>query len=105
QGGPWSDCQPVTGTHDPDGSGSTGLWGLHDKGTTGTRLMVSNPGPEVAYGVLRLSDGSHAKAPVVTVPGTGYRAWAAPIRDGQTITAVDQYDAHGHRLSHDTYWH
>ncbi|MFD3453334.1 hypothetical protein ACFWVC_14275 [Streptomyces sp. NPDC058691] len=105
QGGPWSDCQPVTGAHDPQGSGGMGLWGLQDKGTTGTRLMVSNPGPEVAYGVLFLSDGTRVRANTVTVPGTDYRAWAAPIADGQTIDAVDQYDAHGHRLSHDTFWH
>ncbi|MER6978231.1 hypothetical protein [Streptomyces carpinensis] len=38
------------------------------------------------------------------VPGTTYRAWAAPIPNGHTITAVDQYDTHHHRLSHDTDW-
>ncbi|MFJ4851287.1 MULTISPECIES: hypothetical protein [unclassified Streptomyces] len=104
QGGPWSDCQAVTGANDPQGSGSTGLWGLHDKGTTGTRLMVANPEAEVAYGVLHFSDGTRVRANTVAVPGTGYRAWAAPIADGKTIEAVDQFDAHGKRLSHDTYW-
>ncbi|MFF3564493.1 hypothetical protein ACFYXS_31055 [Streptomyces sp. NPDC002574] len=105
QGGPWSDCQAVTGAHDPQGSGNLGLWGLQDKGTTGTRLMVSNPGPEVAYGVLFLSDGTRVRANTVTVPGTDYRGWAAPIADGQTIDAVDEYDAQGKRLRHDTFWH
>ncbi|MER6421362.1 hypothetical protein [Streptomyces sp. NPDC001137] len=104
QGGPWSDCQPVTGTQDPHASVEMGLWGLHDKGLSGSRLMVSNPEADVAYGVLSLSDGSHVKATTVTVPGTTYRAWAAPIPNGQTITAVDQYDTHDNRLTHDTNW-
>ncbi|MGW0884464.1 hypothetical protein, partial [Streptomyces sp. NPDC002671] len=47
QGGPWADCQPVTGTHDPHASGEMGLWGLHDKGLSGSRLMVSNPEADV----------------------------------------------------------
>ncbi|MGM9467243.1 hypothetical protein [Streptomyces murinus] len=105
QGGPWSDCQPVNGTNDPGPAGEMGLWGLHDKGADGTRLMVANPEPDVAYGLITLADGHPVKATTVTVPGTGYRAWAAPIPDGQTITAVDQYDEHHHRLSHDTNWH
>ncbi|MER6470370.1 hypothetical protein [Streptomyces collinus] len=104
QGGPWSDCQTVTGTQDPKAAGGMGLWGLHDKGLSGSRLMVSNPEAEVAYGVLTLADGTHVKATTVTVPGTSYRAWAAPIADGKTITTVDQYDTHGNRLTHDTYW-
>ena len=104
QGGPWADCQPVTGTQDPHASGEMGLWGLHDKGLSGSRLMVSNPEADVAYGVLTLSDGTHVKATTVTVPGTTYRAWAAPIPNGQTITAVDQYDTHDNRLTHDTNW-
>ncbi|MER6470372.1 hypothetical protein [Streptomyces collinus] len=105
QGGPWSDCRTVTGRQDPGAAGEMGLWGLHDKGLNGTRLMVSNPEAEVAYGIVTLDDGTHAKATSVTVPGTTYRAWAAPIPNGRTITAVDQYDAHGHRLTHDTNWH
>ncbi|MEU9989782.1 hypothetical protein AB0E10_23890 [Streptomyces sp. NPDC048045] len=105
QGGPWADCQPVTGTHDPHASGEMGLWGLHDKGINGTRLMVSNPEPDVAYGVVSLSGGTQVKATTVTVPGTTYRAWAAPIPDGRTITSVDQYDTHHNRLTHDTNWH
>ncbi|MGW2567579.1 hypothetical protein [Streptomyces sp. NPDC001537] len=105
QGGPWTDCQPVTGTQDPHASGEMGLWGLHDKGLSGSRLMVSNPEADVAYGVISLSDGTHVKATTVTVPGTTYRAWAAPIPNGQTITAVDQYDTHHNRLTHDTNWH
>ncbi|MGW3120718.1 hypothetical protein ACWDBW_26820 [Streptomyces sp. NPDC001107] len=104
QGGPWADCQPVTGTQDPHASVGMGLWGLHDKGLSGSRLMVSNPEADVAYGVLTLSDGTHVKATTVAVPGTTYRAWAAPIPNGQTITAVDQYDTHDNRLTHDTNW-
>ncbi|MFF4844894.1 hypothetical protein ACFY2G_33300 [Streptomyces collinus] len=104
QGGPWSDCQTVTGTQDPGASGGMGLWGLHDKGVNGTRLMVSTPEAEVAYGIVTLADGTHVKATTVTVPGTTYRAWAAPVPNGQTITAVDQYDTGDHRLTHDTDW-
>ncbi|MGV9292424.1 hypothetical protein, partial [Streptomyces sp. NPDC003719] len=74
------------------------------KGLTGSRLMVSNPEADVAYGVVTLSDGTRMKATTVTVPGTAYRAWAAAIPNGKTITTVDQYDAHHHRLSHDTNW-
>ncbi|WP_190019444.1 hypothetical protein, partial [Streptomyces lucensis] len=59
---------------------------------------------EVAYGVVTLSDGTQVKAATVTIPGTAYRAWAAPIPDGRTITSVDQYDADHHRISHDTDW-
>ncbi|MEU6478021.1 hypothetical protein ABZ858_14215 [Streptomyces sp. NPDC047017] len=104
QGGPWSDCQSVTGTQDPQASGETGLWGLHDRGLSGTRLMVSNPEAAVAYGVVSLSDGTRVKATTVAVPGTDYRAWAAPVPDGRTITAVDQYDARHRLLSHETDW-
>ncbi|MFY4720129.1 hypothetical protein [Streptomyces sp. LaBMicrA B280] len=104
QGGPWSDCQPVTGTNDPAPAGEMGLWGLHDKGTDGTRLMVANPEPDIAYGVITLTDGHRIKAETVTVPGTTYRAWAAAIPDGQTIAAVDQYDNHRNQLTHDTNW-
>ncbi|MFE0627780.1 hypothetical protein ACFW3D_12495 [Streptomyces sp. NPDC058864] len=104
QGGRWSDCQPVTGPHDPAGSGSMGLWGLQDKGTTGSRLIVSNPEADVAYGIVSLTDGTRLKASTVTVPGTGYRAWAVAIPDGRTIAAVDQYDSRHHRLTHDTQW-
>ena len=105
QGGPWADCQPVTGTQDPHASVEMGLWSLHDKGLSGSRLMVSNPEADVAYGIVSLSDGTQVKATTVTVPGTTYRAWAASIPKGQTITAVDQYDTHDNRLTHDTNWH
>ncbi|GGL74187.1 hypothetical protein GCM10010129_17420 [Streptomyces fumigatiscleroticus] len=104
QAGPWADCQPVTGTHDPQASGGMGLHGLHDKGLTGSRLMVATPEADVAYAIITLSDGTQVKATTATVPGTTYRAWAAPIPDAHTITAVDQYDTHHHRLTHDTDW-
>ncbi|MFG2303509.1 hypothetical protein [Actinacidiphila glaucinigra] len=45
QGGPWSDCQPVTGTHDPAGSGGMGLWGFQDKGTSGSASWSPTPRP------------------------------------------------------------
>ncbi|SNT16151.1 hypothetical protein [Actinacidiphila glaucinigra] len=104
QGGPWSDCQPVTGSHDPAGSGSMGLWGFHGKGTSGSRLMVSNAEADIAYGIVNLTDGTHLKANTVTVPGTDYRAWAVAIPNGKTISAVDQYDKRHHRLTHETQW-
>ncbi|HEY3478659.1 MAG TPA: hypothetical protein VGL02_07135 [Streptomyces sp.] len=104
QGGPWADCQPVDGAHDPSAAGEAGLWGLHDKGTTGSRLFVSNPGARVAYGVVTLTDGRRLTARVVAVPHTGYRAWAVAIPDGRTIASVDEFDAHHHRLSHQTEW-
>ncbi|MFG2303508.1 hypothetical protein [Actinacidiphila glaucinigra] len=66
--------------------------------------MVSNPEADTAYGIVNLTDGTHLKAPTVTVPGTDYRAWAVAIPNGKTISAVDQYDKRHHRLTHDTYW-
>ncbi|WP_255949918.1 hypothetical protein [Streptomyces odontomachi] len=104
QGGPWSDCQAVDGAHDPMGSGGAGLWGLHDKGTSGSRLFVVTPQAKVAYGVVRLADGTDLKGTTVAVPHTGYRAWAVAIPDGKTITAVDTYEADGTLVDHDTNW-
>ncbi|WUH89403.1 hypothetical protein OG900_04070 [Streptomyces sp. NBC_00433] len=104
QGGPWADCQPVDGAHDPGRSGEAGLWGLHDKGTSGFRLFVANPESQVAYGVVILADGTRLTARTVTVPGTAYRAWAVAIPQGRTIASVDQYDARDHRISHETEW-
>lgn len=104
QGGPWSDCQPVDGAHDPGAAGGAGLWGLQDKGTSGSRLFVANPEANVAYGVVRLSDGTDLKSTTVTVPGTSYRAWAVAIPNGKTIAAVDSYDAQDNLLDHDTVW-
>ncbi|SFE08754.1 hypothetical protein SAMN05216251_101461 [Actinacidiphila alni] len=105
QGGPWADCQPLTGAHDPSWSGSEGLWGLHDKGTTGSRLFVGDSAPEVAYGVVRLTDGGKLTGRAATVPGTDYHAWAVAVPDGKYIASVDTYDAGHHRLTHETEWH
>ncbi|MEU1708296.1 hypothetical protein ABZ478_23485 [Streptomyces sp. NPDC005706] len=80
-----------------------GLWSLHDKGLNGNRLLVSTPEADIAYGVVTLTNGPQVKATTVTLPGTTYRAWTAPIPNGQTIT-VDQYDTHHYRLTHDTNW-
>ncbi|WP_431944545.1 hypothetical protein [Actinacidiphila sp. bgisy167] len=104
QGGPWSDCQPVDGTHDPAGNGGMGLWSFQDKGLSGSRLMVSNPETGIAYGIVNLTDGTRLKARTATVPGTDYHAWAVAIPDGKTIAAVDQYDSRGRRVTHDTSW-
>ncbi|WP_328997812.1 hypothetical protein OHA18_25500 [Kribbella sp. NBC_00709] len=104
QGGPWADCQPVAGAHDPSQAGGAGLWGLTDKGTRGSRLFVATVGSGVSSGVLDLADGSQLKASAVTVPGTSYRAFAVAIAKGKTITSVDTYDGRHHRLTHDTYW-
>ncbi|MFC4031345.1 hypothetical protein ACFO3J_07630 [Streptomyces polygonati] len=104
QGGPWSDCQPVDGAEDLSASGSMGLWGTHEKGTAGSRLFVSDAEPGVAYGVVTFADGTKTTAPVRTVPGTGYHAWAVAIRDGRTIAVVDEYDARHRRVSHSTEW-
>ncbi|MEE4542408.1 hypothetical protein V2S66_10595 [Streptomyces sp. V4-01] len=104
QGGPWSDCGPVQGAHDPSASGEEGLWGLHDKGTSGSRLMVGNTAANVAYSVLTFADGTRATGRAATVPHTSYRAWAVAIPDGETIATVDTFDARHHRLSHETDW-
>ncbi|WP_225849641.1 hypothetical protein [Streptomyces sp. HPF1205] len=104
QGGPWADCEGLVGAHDPAGNGGEGLWGLHEKGTSGTRLFVARPDADVAYGVLTLSDGTRLTGRTVTVPHTGYRAWAVAIPSGRTIATVDQYDTSHHRVSHETEW-
>jgi hypothetical protein len=105
QGGPWSDCQEVDGTHDPSESGEGGLWGLYDKGSTSSRLFVGNPGTRVAHGTVTLAGGQQLTASAVTVPGTGYRAWAVAIPGGRTVTSVDEFDTQGHRIGHDTNFH
>ncbi|WP_328997814.1 hypothetical protein OHA18_25510 [Kribbella sp. NBC_00709] len=104
QGGPWADCQPVTGAHDPSQTGGAGLWGLQDKGTHGSRLFVANVGVAVAYGIVNLSDGTQLKSTATTVPGTSYRAFAIAITAGKSITSVDTYNTTHHRLTHDTSW-
>jgi hypothetical protein len=104
QGGPWTDCRPLTGAHDPHGTGEEGLWGPHDKGTTGSRLFVADPEANVASGVVTLTDGTRLKAHTVTVPHTSYRAWAVAIPDARTIATIDQYDTGHHRVSHETDW-
>lgn len=104
QGGPWTDCQPVDGAHDTDDAQQTGLAGLHDKGTRGERLLVSTTATaEVSYAVVK-AGGVTLTGQVVTVPGTSYHTWAVAIPDGMTISTVDEYDAHQHRVSHDTQW-
>jgi alpha-D-ribose 1-methylphosphonate 5-triphosphate synthase subunit PhnG len=104
QGGPWTDCAPVLGTGDPAQVGETGLWGLHGKGTTGSRLMVGNTDATVAYAVVALTDGTQLTGRVVTLPHTAYRSWAVAVPDGRTIAWVDSYDADHRRLSHETQW-
>lgn len=103
-GGPWSDCQTVHGAYDPATSGEEGLWGLSGKGTEGLRLFVANCTPDVASGAVTLTDGTRLTARTVTMPGTGFRAWAVAIPDHRTIASVDQYDAGQLPVSHDTQW-
>ncbi|WP_133997289.1 hypothetical protein [Kribbella sp. VKM Ac-2566] len=105
QGGPWADCSLVAGAHDPSRAGEAGLWGLQDKGTSGSRLFVANVETRVAYGVVNLSDGSHLKATATTVPGTSYRAFAVAIPTAKTITTIDTYNTQHQHLTHDTNWH
>jgi hypothetical protein len=103
QGGPWSDCRAVAGAHDLSAGGETGLWGLYDKGSTGSRLVVGNPDDApVTHAAVTLSDGERLTASTVVVPGTGYRAWAVAVPEGRTIASIDEFDAAEHRLSHDT---
>lgn len=101
-GGPWSDCQPVDGTHDPSAGGEVGLWGLHDKGAVGSRLVVGNPEAAVTHATVTLSDGERLTASTVAVPGTVYRAWAVAIPADRSIASVDEFDAGDHRVGHDT---
>jgi hypothetical protein len=105
QGGPWTDCRPLTGAHDSSEAGEAGLWGLQDKGADGPRLFVANTAADVAYGTVTLTDGQTLTGDSVPVPGTGYQAWAVAIPAGRAIASVDMYDARHHRLSHDTEWH
>ncbi|WP_225849639.1 hypothetical protein [Streptomyces sp. HPF1205] len=105
QGGPWADCDVVSGARDiTNGDGDEGLWGLHEKGTSGLRLFVASPGPDVAYGVVTLTDGTQLTGRTVEVAATAYRAWAVAIPSGRTIAAVDQYDTSHHRVGHETEW-
>ncbi|MCX2185683.1 hypothetical protein KV205_35005 [Streptomyces sp. SKN60] len=109
QGGDWSGCDLVSGAHDASHLDGAGLHGVSDKGLSGTRIFVGRVSVgSHAQGVTRaeitLKDGRRLKAEVNTVPGTGYGAFAIPLGKGQTIAAVDQYNADNERLSHDTFW-
>lgn len=103
QGGPWADCGAVVGTH--QALGDEGLWGFQDKGTSGVRLFVGENSDSTAYAVLTFTNGRRYQANSVHVPGTAYSAFAVPIGAGRYISSVDTYDAHHHRLRHETYWH
>lgn len=104
QAGPWAGCTEVDGARDPRDGGDEGLWGLHDKGTSGSRLFVAAPGPGIASGTVTLDDGTALTGRTVTAPGTTYRCWAVAIPDGRTIVSVDQYDANHSLASHETEW-
>ncbi|MEY9877326.1 hypothetical protein ABH931_006850 [Streptacidiphilus sp. MAP12-33] len=103
QGGPWADCSPVTGAHQPIGEES--LNGLTDKGTSGYRLFVGQPMAPVAYAVLTFTNGRTYRANTVHLPGTAFGAFTIPIGKGWYIRSVDTYSRDGHRLSHETEWH
>ncbi|MBM9510382.1 hypothetical protein [Actinacidiphila acididurans] len=104
QAGLWAGCTEVDGARDPRDGGDEGLWGLHDKGTSGTRLFVADPGPGIASGTVTLDDGTALTGQTVTAPGTTYRCWVVAIPDGRTIVSVDQYDARHHLVSRETEW-
>ncbi|WP_405591701.1 hypothetical protein [Streptomyces sp. NBC_01190] len=104
QGGPWSDCDGVDGPRDPGEAGSAGLWGLYQRGTSGSRLLVSHPAAGTSHGVVTLTGGSTLTGRVVAVPGTAFRGWVVAIPAGRTIAAVDEYDAAHRRVSHTTEW-
>ncbi|WP_042382467.1 hypothetical protein [Streptacidiphilus melanogenes] len=103
QGGPWADCDGVTGPAQP--VLGEGLWGLTEKGTSGYRLFVGEDAPPAAYAVLTFTDGHKYRAESVHLRGTGFNAFAIPISKGQYIRSVDTFTAGGKRLSHETDWH
>ncbi|WUH89405.1 hypothetical protein OG900_04080 [Streptomyces sp. NBC_00433] len=104
QGGPWSDCHLGDGPDDIRQNSEEGLWGLHEKGTSGFRLFVAHSEPTVAYGVVTLTDGDRLQASAAAVPGTVFHAWAVAIPQGRTIASVDQYDVRHRLVSHETEW-
>ncbi|WP_405657924.1 hypothetical protein [Streptomyces sp. NBC_00079] len=99
---PWADCEVVEGARDDGHTSGTGLRGNTDKGARGNRLLVAHPEAAVTHAAVTFRDGRRVTADVVSVPGTSYRAYAIPIATGQTIAAVDEYDAHNRLVSHDT---
>ncbi|WP_037606414.1 hypothetical protein [Streptacidiphilus rugosus] len=103
QGGPWADCSPVTGPR--QALGDEGLFGFTAKGTSGTRLFVAENSDSTAYAVVTFTNGRTYRASSAHVPGTGFSGYAVPIGKGQYIRSVDTFDAHGHRLTHQTDWH
>ncbi|RAG80393.1 hypothetical protein DN069_38360 [Streptacidiphilus pinicola] len=104
QGGPWSDCNGVTGATRPIGT-EEGLYGLTAKGTSGYRLFVGETSAPVGYAVLTYTDGHSYRANSAHLRGTGFNSYAIPISKGRYIRSVDTYTADGHRLSHETDWH
>ncbi|WP_405657843.1 hypothetical protein [Streptomyces sp. NBC_00079] len=102
--GPWVECDIVNGPRDDNHTTRAGLHGNTDKATAGNRLFMAQPETAVTHAIVTFRDGTHATADVITVPGTAYRAYAIPITTGQSIEAVDEYDAHNHLLKHDTQW-
>ncbi|MCX5287078.1 MULTISPECIES: hypothetical protein [unclassified Streptomyces] len=101
---PWAGCTVVDGARDTDHTTGASLEGNTDKGTTGGRLFLVHPDAAVARATMTFRDGRHATAKVTALPGTAYRAYAIPIASGQTIAAVDEYDAHNRLLNHNTQW-
>lgn len=105
QGGPWADCDPVVGSHDPAWTDIDGPNGLHHKGVSGTRIFVGGTTDlTTAYGIVTFTDGTHVTGHTTTIPHTSYAAWAVPIPNSKTIATVDEYNNHHHRLTHQTNW-
>lgn len=106
QTGPWADCTAVNGPHDQQiGAYGGGLRGLNDKqGIPGSRLFVGTTTmPNVAYGTVVLTNGQVLTGHVATIPHTGYHGWAVAIPNHHTMTSFNLYDAHHHRLAHQTW--
>jgi hypothetical protein len=103
EAGPWSDCTAVNGPHDQQiGAYGGGLGGLNDKrGIPGSRLFIGTTTmPNAAYGTVALTNGRVLTGKIVSIPHTGYHAWAVAIPNHHTMASFTLYDTHHHRLAH-----
>ncbi|GAB2611918.1 hypothetical protein GCM10027168_50870 [Streptomyces capparidis] len=100
EGGPWSGCTPVAGPRDV--VPQAGVHVVDEPGAARSRVLAAQPGPDVARAVITYAGGERRTAEVAAVPGTAFRGYAFPVRKGQYIEAVEEYDAHGALLSRET---
>jgi hypothetical protein len=107
-GGPLDSCDIVNGPYDLNDGGQGALWGTHDKGTTGTHLLIvrltNTTGPTTTHAVATYRNGHHLTVPAIPLPGTEDRAYAIPVPAANPLATVDEYDAHYHLTSHTTQW-